>query len=273
MMRAAMSEWTKLMRLGQILGSWGTMVGFGLLLSILLLSNAKDVEQTEQAAQGPPSIPLALLEQADGASFAFRSAGQLLGIIALVIAAGNMATEYTSGTLKVLLVRQPRRGVLFAGKLSALWAFVLAGVTMTLAASLLASVAVASARGIDMGAWWSGDGLRALGEAYVNVAASAFVWALMGITLAVLFRSGFPAIGVGIAYPLVVEGLLALVLPDVVKWMPGSVLGRMAAGDVSEALGSTQTTIGYTAAVLLAFVYALVFAGSSIALLVRRDVT
>ena len=272
MMRAYRSEWVKFARLGQILGSWGTMVGFGLLLAVLLLSNAQAVDQAEPTPQGPPVIPIALLEQPSGGVFAFQSSGQLLGIIALVIAAANLATEYTSGTLKVLLVREPRRPVLFVGKMAALWSFVLVGITMTLVATVAASVAVASARGIDMSAWWSGDGWSALGQAYLNVTAGAFVWALMGTMLAVLFRSGFPAIGIGIAYPLVVEGLLALVLPDVVKWMPGSVLGRLAQGDVLQTL-SEAPAVSYTAAAVLALAYAAVFATVSTILLLRRDVT
>lgn len=278
MIRAYRSEWAKLWGRGNVLGSWGTMVGFGVLLAVLLLSNAQAIEETAPSRDGPPAIPLALVEQPSGGVFAFQATGQLLGIIALVVAAANVATEYTAGTLKVLLVREPRRPVLLAGKVAALWSFILAGITLTLLASLLASIAVASARGIDMAAWWSGDGWSSLGEAYLNVSAGAFVWALMGTMLALLFRSGFPAIGIGIAYPLVVEGLLGLVLQDVVKWMPGAVLGRLAQGGMAPAFdraasfGYGAATIGYEVAALLAVAYAALFAGVSTALLLRRDV-
>jgi ABC-2 type transport system permease protein len=270
--RAFLSEWTKFLRRGQILGSWGTMVGFGILLAVLLVSNAQDIAEVDPRTQGPPAIPIALLEQASGGSFAFQATGQLLGIIALVIAAANVATEYTSGTLKVLLVREPRRHVLLAGKVVATWSFILAGIALTLVGSVGASALVAAARGIDMGAWWSADGWSALGQAFANVTASAFVWSLLGTMLAFLFRSGFPAIGVGIAYPLVVEGLLSLVLPDLVKWMPGAVLGRLAQGDVAQAF-EASATVSYEAAALLALAYATVFAVVSAVLLVRRDVT
>ncbi len=273
MIRAFRSEWSKFLRPGQLLGSWGTMAGFGLLLAVLLISNASDdvTEAQQQPGQGP-TLPVSLLEAADGGSFSFQATGQLLGIIALVIAAANVATEYTSGTLKVLLVREPRRTVLMTGKVTALWTFILVGITLTLLLSFLASVLVAAAKGIDMQAWWSADGWSALFEAYGNVVATSFVWALLGVMLAVLFRSGFPAIGVGIAYPLVVEGLLGLVLPDVVKWMPGSVLATVASGDASAAFGEPQG-IGYGAALTLAAVYAAVFAAVSLTLIARRDVS
>ncbi|MFA5943863.1 MAG: ABC transporter permease subunit [Candidatus Thermoplasmatota archaeon] len=294
MIRAFRAEWVKLLRLGQILGSWGTMVGFGLLLTILLIANAGTpapappectaevpdeaacaraiAEANQQSQQNGPTIAVDLIEDTDGGIFAFQATGQLLGIIALVIAAANVATEYTSGTLKALLVREPRRTVLLVGKVGALWSFILVGITLTLAVTVLTSFLVAAGRGIDTTAWWTGDGWSALGQAYVNVVAGAFVWSLMGTMLAILFRSGFPAIGIGIAYPLVVEGLLGLVMEDVVKWMPGSVLATVAAGDTQQAFGGSSG-LSYETALLLALAYAAVFAAVSMGLLHRRDVS
>lgn len=272
MIRAFRAEWVKFLRLGQLLGSWGPMVGFGVLLAVLLVSNVQDVTEVTQEPGESPTIPVALVEAEDGGVFAFQASGQLLGIIALVIAAANVATEYTSGTLKVLLVREPRRAVLLTGKVAALWTFVLAGVAMTLLASVVASASVAAARGIDMSAWWTSDGMSALAQSWANVSAATLVWALLGVMLAIVFRSGFAAIGLGIAYPLIVEGLLELVLPDVTKWMPGSVLARLAEGAEIPAAFGTDETLGYGVAALLALAYAAAFAFVSLALLQRRDV-
>lgn len=277
--RAFRSEWVKFLRRGQLLGSWGTMVGFGLLVAVLLLGYASELS-AEELAQQPatqgdaPVIPKELVEASDGGAFAFQATGQLLGVIALVIAAANMATEYTSGTLKVLLVREPRRGVLLSGKIVALWSFVLVGVLVTLLVTVLGSAVVATARGIETSAWWTGDGLAAIGQAAFNVGLGAMVWAVLGVVLAVLFRSGFPAIGVGIAYPLVVEGLLNLVLPDLVKWMPGAVLGRLAQGGTTQALGQGMATepLSYATALGMTLLYALVFCSVAAVTLRRRDV-
>lgn len=90
--------------------------------------------------------------------------------------------------------------------------------------------------------------------------------------LAVIFRSGFPAIGIGIAYPLVVESLLGIVLKDVVKYMPGSVLGALAGGSGEGPFGGGGD-ISYGVALVLAVVYAVVFAGVSMLVVQRRDVT
>jgi ABC-type transport system involved in multi-copper enzyme maturation permease subunit len=268
------SEWVKFLRPGQLIGSWGTMAGFAILLTAILVLNAsRDVDTTQPTRPGEagPVIPAALLEAPGGLVFTFEAVGQLLGIIALVIAASNLATEYTAGTLKMLLVRKPRRGVLISGKVVAVAAFVTIGVTLTLLVSAGLSVALASARGIDTSQWWTAEGLTAAAQAYANVTLAAWVWGLMGTMLAALFRSGFPAIGVGIAYPLVVEGLLRLALPDVVKWMPGAALGAFTAGDAATALG-TPPGLDYPVAAVLVAAYALVFLAVPIALVLRRDV-
>lgn len=294
MIHAFRSEWAKLLRRGQVLGTWGVMVGLGLLLTILLLANAGTpappppectglvvdqaacaqaiAEAQQESRQNGPAIDVALLEGPDGWVFAFSATGQLLGIIALVVAAGNLATEYTSGTLKVLLVREPRRTVLLGGKIVAVWVFVVAGIAITLALTVLVSIAMAAARDIAMDAWFTADGLAELAEAWINVTLAAMMWSLLGTMLAMIFRSGPPAIGIGIAYPLLVEGLLGLVLPDVVKWMPGSVLAAVAAGNAEPAFGETDG-LGYGPALLLSLLYAAVFLAVSMSLLKRRDVS
>lgn len=275
MIRAFRSEWVKFRRLGQLLGSWGTMVGFAIILTSILVLNASDVEETQPTQPGDagPVIPISLLEAPRGLVFTFEAVGQLLGIIGLVVAAANLATEYTAGTLKVLLVREPRRGVLLAGKMAAVASFVTLGIALTLLVSVGLSALLASARGIATDAWWTQDGMAALGRAFANVTLAAWVWGLMGTMLAALFRSGFPAIGIGIGYPLVVEGLLGLAIPEVVKWMPGAALGAFTAGETADALSGGRDALGYEAAAVLIAAYAAVFLVMSIVLVVRRDVS
>ncbi len=272
-MRALRSEWSKLMRPGQLLGSWGTMAGFGLLLTLLLIARAGAEPEVDEFGNqvGGPSIPIALLERPDGWVLAFGATGQLLGIIALVIAAGNLAAEFTSGTLKGLLVREPRRAVLLGGKIGAVWAFIASGIALTLLVTVVASLALAGARGIATDAWFTAEGLGDLAQSLLNVTLAAMMWALMGTMLAMVFRSGPPAIGIGIGYPLLVEGLLGLVLPDFVRWMPGSVLAAVAAGSAESVFGEAEG-LGYGAALVLSVAYAAAFLVISLVLLKRRDV-
>jgi ABC-type transport system involved in multi-copper enzyme maturation permease subunit len=275
MMRIIRSEWTKFLRPGQLLGSWGTMAGFVLLLTVLLLSNAKagDVASpADQGQRGPPSLSFSQFEVPAGGIFTFQATGQLLGIITLVIAAANVATEYSAGTLKMLLVREPRRPLLLGGKLVALALFSAAGITLALVLSVGVSAAIAAARGIETSAWWTGDGWSAIGQAYANVVLASWVWLLLGAMLAVVFRSGFPAIGVGIAYPILVEPLLSLVAADAVKYMPGRVLQTLVAGHTGQAFGDTSASLSYASAAVLAGAYALAFLAISVYAMSQRDV-
>jgi ABC-2 type transport system permease protein len=276
MIRAFRSEWVKLLRVGQVLGSWGTMVGFAVLFGILFFTfatlGAPEASPSDQQGGGPPSVATSVFEGPEGWAFTFEVTGGLLGIIALVVAAANLATEYTAGTLKVLLVREPRRMVLLAGKVAGVGSFVAAGIAFALAASVVTSIAMAAVEGIDSSAWWTIDGVAALLDSFVHVTLASWVWVLFGTMLAALFRSGFAAVGVGIGYPLVVESILQVVLPKVAQWMPGSVLGTFMAGDAAEALGEVGG-IGYVEAAVLSLAYGLSFLVVTFVLVQRRDVT
>jgi ABC-2 type transport system permease protein len=292
------SEWCKLLRRGQVLGAWGTMAGIGLLLAVLLVANSAAPEplpeacttevpdqaacqaalaaRDEESQRSGPAIDVALLEAPGGWVLPFSATGQILGIVALVVAAGNLATEFTSGTLKCLLVREPRRTVLLGGKTLAVWGFVTVGIAIALVLTTLATIAMAAARGVSMDAWFTAEGVGKLGAAFANVTLAAWMWSLLGAMLAMVFRSGPPAIGIGIAYPLLVEGLLGLVLADVVQWMPGQVLatvGNGPGGGGGFGGGAASAGLGYGMALLVAALYAFAFFGISMTLLKRRDVT
>jgi ABC-2 type transport system permease protein len=291
------SEWCKLLRRGQVLGTWGTMAGMGLLLAILVMANAGTPPPPPEACTGPtpdlaacqaalqqrsqeeqrsgPTIDVALIEATDGWVLPFSATGQILGIVALVVAAGNLATEYTSGTLKGLLVREPRRTVLLGGKILAIWGFVTVGIAITLVLTTSTTVVLAFLRGIATDAWFTPEGFGKLAMAFLNVTLAAWMWALLGLMLAMVFRSGPPAIGIGIAYPLLVEGLLGLVLPDMVKWMPGQVLAAVGNGPGGNGAfaGAQAQGLEYLPALLIAIVYSAAFLGISMGLLKHRDVT
>jgi hypothetical protein len=64
-----------------------------------------------------------VLNLASGSVHGFSSVGGLLGIIALCVFAAQTAQEYTYGTLRNLLVRQPGRIRVLVGKLIAMKLF------------------------------------------------------------------------------------------------------------------------------------------------------
>jgi ABC-type transport system involved in multi-copper enzyme maturation permease subunit len=66
---------------------------------------------------------LVQLAQSNGLIQCVNRAAVLLAVVAFGIAATQIASEYSLGTLRQLLVRQPRRAVLLAGKLLAVLTF------------------------------------------------------------------------------------------------------------------------------------------------------
>src|SRR5258707_4901409 len=79
--------------------------------------------------------------------------------VALIIVTANLAAEWSQGTWRNLLVREPRRLRLLAGKMLALLLFVLASMTLTLVVSSVLILVLARAQGVQTAAWTSSAGL------------------------------------------------------------------------------------------------------------------
>ena len=102
---------------------------------------------TESGAPGSErGATVASLGQAGGATAAFAIGTSFVGILVLVLFIANVAGEFSQGTFRTLLMRQPRRVGLLAGKMAAL--LVLAAIVLALALVLTvaASAAIAPAR-------------------------------------------------------------------------------------------------------------------------------
>ena len=124
-MRIFLAEWRKLRRPTFFFGTMGSVVFVtGLVTSLLfLLIDAK----TGNADRGN-RITREMLELSDGFTIGFNSSNGLLGLVALSVFAAQTAQEYTYGTLRNLLVRQPRRIRLLIGKYFSMATFALVSV-------------------------------------------------------------------------------------------------------------------------------------------------
>lgn len=139
------------------------------------------------------------------------------GVLALVLGVLSFGSEYTWGTVKTLLTQRPGRLRVFAAKLIGLAVALVPFVLAVFAAGALASAGVAFREGADM-AWPSAWLLvRALAAAWLVLA----VWAALGVLLGVVSRGTGLAVGIGILYALVIEGLLSALASQV------SVLDRL----------------------------------------------
>jgi len=295
MMRAFRSEWMRLQRPGMLLGGAGTIVGSTLLVTIVLFATADrdpsvgptlcDVQEhpelaaqyaqlhPEAAASGvqKQTLPFCTFAKPDGLATPFSFAGQLIGIIALVLFAQNLGAEYSHGTLKVLLSREPRRLHLLAGKSLALALFVLGSIVVAFVAHGLVATLLATTRGIPTTAWFKPAGLEAALLLLLRVLGAALAWGIIGLLLAVLLRASAPAIGLGIGYTIVAEPIVSLAFNKGAKYLPGRALSSFVTWGTTTP-GQPPGLGGAMAAALLA-VYAVGMLAVAVTLFRRRDVS
>ncbi len=139
------------------------------------------------------------------------------GVLALQLGVLAFGSEYGWGTLKVLFTQGPGRLRIFAAKLLAVAVAIVPFVLVVFVTGALSSYAIALREGADV-SWPSATLLlRGLGAGWLILA----TWAALGILLAVVSRGTSLAIGIGILYAFVIEGLLSALASEV------SVLDRL----------------------------------------------
>jgi ABC-type transport system involved in multi-copper enzyme maturation permease subunit len=204
------------------------------------------------------------------------------GVFALMLGVFAFGSEYGWDTLKTLFTQRPGRLRVFASKLAALGVVLVPFVVVLFAAGAVASYVIAQIENapVDWPSAWLL--LRAMAASWLILA----VWAALGVLLGVLTRGTSLAIGIGILYALVIEGLLSAFTDSVDALEPLSQVFLRANGySLATALGASADSIGSSGpgafggpfvgggqavAVLVAF--ALAFVALTGWLLRRRDV-
>ncbi|MGH2556154.1 MAG: ABC transporter permease [Actinomycetota bacterium] len=203
------------------------------------------------------------------------------GVLALILGALVFGSEYGWGTLKTSLMQHPSRLRLFVAKEAAGGLVLALFVVSIFVVGGIASYVVAAREGAAV-TWppiW--DIVRSLGAGWLILS----LWALFGGLLAILSRGTALAIGLGIVYGLVVEGLISGfgasigVLQDVAQGFLRtngySLIAPLRHGLV-EAEGPGAFSGPFVDAWQALFVitaYLIVFAGISALILQRRDVS
>lgn len=218
MIRAFRSQWIRLRRRSVVLGWGGAMVGFALLATVLTLRRVGG-----EPAAGPgesQAFTVAGLSAPDGMATLLGVSATFLGVLTLGLFATLVANDYAQGTLRTLLVEQPRRLRLLTGELLALAAFASLFVVVASLAATTAGLALAPNQDVDTSAWLTADGFAALAAGIGNLILAGLGWGLLGTLLAVLFRSPAVAVAAGAAYALPGEALLVSAWDDGALWLP-----------------------------------------------------
>jgi ABC-2 type transport system permease protein len=133
------------------------------------------------------------------------SGGATVGAaIALILGVLSMGSEYGWGTLKTTFTQRPSRTIMWAAKLVALGGLIAILVVLFYAFAAASSILLASVDGVSYTWPALNEIARAVGATWL-----VFVmWASLGMLLSVLLRQSALAIGIGLVYVLLIEGIV-----------------------------------------------------------------
>ena len=261
MLNVVRAELRKLRRPTLFFGTMGAALFFtGLITSFIYLM----IDSPQGNGDRGRSISREVLALANGSVNGFASVGGFLGIIALCVFAAQTAQEYTYGTLRNLLIRQPGRMKILIGKFISMALFAIAMITIAAVVSIAISYILAPGAEVSTDLWFTSDGFDAIFTTFINVTISVVAFGIVGMVLGLLLRSPISAISFGVLWLLIVENLLIAVKNSLQSWLPGAQLSAIATG------GAVDLT--YKHALTVGGLYVAVGAIVASVLFVRRDV-
>jgi len=261
MFNVVLAELRKLRRPTLFLGTMGSALFFtGLITSFVYLM----IDSPQGNGDRGRTISREVLGLASGSVNGFASVGGFLGIIALCVFAAQTAQEYTYGTLRNLLIRQPGRMKILIGKLVSMMLFAIVMITVAAVVSIGISYLLAPGANVSTELWFTSDGVDAIFTTFVNVTISVIAFGIVGMVLGLLLRSPISAISFGVLWLLIVENLLIAVKSSLQSWLPGAQLSAIATGGAID--------ISYKHALGVGGIYVGVGALVASILFVRRDV-
>jgi hypothetical protein len=255
------SEWTKLKRKTLLLS---TFIGLAVAASAFVILLFSQAPATGDGG-GLPSLQQ--LARPNGLIVGVSRATMLLGIVAFGIAAAQTATEYSLGTLRQLLVRQPRRVVLLLGKMLAVVTFLVLALCFAAVVSFAVAVFMAHSRGVSTSAWFTATGWGDLLNALGNIAVAVIGYSVLGLAVGLFVRSAVFSVIFGIAWLIAIENIIGRIVPSTAKWMPGASLTAIAAG------GNAEAGITFSHGLAVGAGYVVIAVALAAATFARRDVT
>jgi ABC-type transport system involved in multi-copper enzyme maturation permease subunit len=205
------------------------------------------------------------LSNAGGGTNVFTTAVSFAGVFVFVVFIGLFAMEFSRGTFRTMLMYQPRRIRLLAGKLTVLLAFSAAVLAAAELITWVAARIVAPTQDVATGSWVSADALGQAISDYGSVLFWVSGYALLGTAIAVVVRSVPLSLAIGIAWAGPFEHIVQDAWGAATRFFPGLLLEAFVAGGTSDVSAERALV---TVAVYLAIAAAI--AGTTFA---RRDVT
>jgi ABC-2 type transport system permease protein len=168
----------------------------------------------------------------------------LIGIFALIVGVLAQGSEYSWGTIKTAWVQLPGRISIVVGQLTSLAVLSLVMAVALIAVDSLASYLIGTLDAQSSN-WPSAlDFLKGIGAAWLIL----YLLAVLGFGLATLFKQSAMAIGLGLAYVLVIENLVFSLLSNlgdpwnqIQQWFPIS-----NAGYLQDSFGKVNSAVTVT---------------------------
>lgn len=209
------------------------------------------------------------------------------GAIALILGVMTVGGEFGWDTFKTLFTQRPGRGAVFAAKMVALGIALAPFMVVMFLCGAIASTLIAVTEGQAVAFPSILTLIEGVGAGWLVLA----TWAAIGVLLAVLTRGTSLAIGIGILYTLVIEGLLsalagsfALLEPlvdlfvranaySLVKPLGGAGAGNGAGSAATDGPGAfSGPYVDWPQAAIVLVAYLAVLLGASAWVMRRRDV-
>lgn len=203
------------------------------------------------------------LEGAGGGTEAFGTALSFGGFFVFVVAAAIWASEFSQGTFRTLLMKQPRRLALLAGKLAALLVFAAVMLLVAEVVMFFASLGFAPVEDVSTSEWFSSDSIVEGAENYGTALFWVGAWSTFAMTLGVLIRSIPITLAVGIGWFGPIEHITSESWNAATSWYPGLLLERLVLGGTSE--------VSFERAIAMVTGYAAVAAVLAAMTFARRD--
>lgn len=254
------AELVKLLRRRVLVITGAVSAVFSVVAAAVVLAAAGGT--TDPRRPGPTVRSLA---DAGGGTEVFTTAVSFAGTFLFVVFVGAIAAEFSRGTMRTMLLRQPHRLQLLGGKVGALLAFAAGALALTEALTWTAARILAPGQDVATAAWTSLDGLAQGAGDFGNVLVWVTGYAVLATALAVVVRSVPVALAIGIAWAGPLEHLIQEAWAPASRLFPGLLLEAFVAG------GTPDVSAGRALATIA--VYGAVAATLAGGLFARRDVT
>jgi ABC-type transport system involved in multi-copper enzyme maturation permease subunit len=205
------------------------------------------------------------LSSAGGGTAAFAQAASFGAVALLAVFIATVGGELSRGTFRTMLLQQPDRGRVLAGKLVAVVGFAAVLAVYAEAVAWVTARVLAPGQGIDTSAWTSIDAAGAALEDTGRLLVFIVGWATIATLVGVLTRSVPIGVGVGLVW----AGPIENVVGD--GWAPGE---RFFPGLVLRAvMNPDNAAISTSRALFTVSAYVVVAATIATVAVARRDVT